>query len=130
MVKEILSKFSAEANRTATRCGLSAMDQAFTDGGTANDALHSAFRAYRTEFANGIIDALSAANLTIEVDWSMGAPPSEPLNHPWLVHRNGWSHAKVAKRSAGAWWIDGNRYSDHLAFDRHRPAPSTPKDAD
>lgn len=84
-----------------------------------------------------VVDALKAAGLTItdaqrlaELEaaavWTEGPPPTEPQNKAWAVHRDGWKDCKIAKRSAGAWWIDGNRYGDHLQFDRHKPAPITP----
>lgn len=65
-----------------------------------------------------------------EQGWRDGPPPTEPDNKAWMVHRDGWKHGKIAKYSAGAWWIDGNRYSPHLPFDRHCEPPTPPQGED
>ena len=65
--------------------------------------------------------------------WRNGTPPQEPANKAWLVHQDGWKNGKVAKFSAGAWWIDGNRYGAQLLpFDRHAEvlAPPAPDEGE
>ena len=79
--------------------------------------------------AEQIVDRVIAL-IQKEQGWRDGPPPTEPDNKAWMVHRDGWKHGKIAKYSAGAWWIDGNRYSPHLPFDRHCEPPTPPQGED